>query len=34
VLSILWAIEDGIAFSPEWLVGPLAAEDLLGAAQR
>ena len=34
VLSILWAIEDGIAFSPDWLTGPLAAEALFRAAQR
>jgi len=35
VLSILWAIEDGLAFSPDWLAGPLAAESLLrGAAAR
>jgi streptomycin 6-kinase len=29
VLSVLWAIEDGLAFSPSWLDGPLAAEALL-----
>lgn len=29
VLSILWAIEDGLAYSPDWLVGPRAAEALL-----
>jgi streptomycin 6-kinase len=34
VLSILWAIEDHIAFSPDWLVGPRAAESLLQAPQR
>jgi len=34
VLSILWAIEDGISFSPTWLAGPLAAEGLLREAQR
>lgn len=34
MLSILWAIEDGIAFQPEWLVGPHAAEALFRDAQR
>jgi streptomycin 6-kinase len=29
VLSVLWAIEDGLAFSPSWLDGPLAAQALL-----
>jgi streptomycin 6-kinase len=29
VLSDLWAIEDGIAFSPSWLDGPRAAAALL-----
>ena len=34
VLSILWAIEDGLAYEPEWLAGPLAAETLFLKAQR
>ena len=29
VLSVLWAIEDGLPYAPEWLAGPLAAELLL-----
>jgi streptomycin 6-kinase len=29
VLSDLWAIEDGLAFAPSWLEGPLAAQALL-----
>jgi streptomycin 6-kinase len=29
VLSVLWALEDGLAFSPSWLDGPLAAQALL-----
>ena len=29
VLSVLWAIEDGLAYEPAWLVGPHAAEALL-----
>lgn len=29
VLSILWAIEDGLEYSPGWLRGPLAARSLL-----
>jgi streptomycin 6-kinase len=29
VLADLWAIEDGLPFSPSWLDGPLAAEALL-----
>jgi len=29
VLACLWAIEDGIAFHPDWLTGPRAAESLL-----
>lgn len=29
VLSVLWAIEDGMTFAPSWLVGPRAAEALL-----
>jgi streptomycin 6-kinase len=29
VLSVLWAIEDGIGFAPAWLAGPRAAEALL-----
>lgn len=34
VLSILWSIEDGLAYSPEWLAGPVAAQALLGATRR
>lgn len=29
VLSVLWAIEDGLTFAPSWLDGPLAAAALL-----
>ena len=29
ILSILWAIEDHLRYSPEWLRGPLAAKSLL-----
>jgi streptomycin 6-kinase len=29
VLSVMWAIEDGLAFSADWLKGPRAAESLL-----
>ena len=29
VLSLLWAIEDGLTFAPSWLDGPLAAAALL-----
>jgi streptomycin 6-kinase len=29
VLSVLWAIEDGLAFAPSWLDGPRAAQALL-----
>ncbi len=31
VLSILWAIEDGLVFAPDWLSGPQAAAQVLGA---
>lgn len=34
VLSILWAIEDGIAYEAGWLAGPMAAETLFLNAQR
>lgn len=29
ILSILWAIEDGFTFAPDWLTGPLATLSLL-----
>jgi streptomycin 6-kinase len=29
VLSVLWAVEGGLTFAPDWLVGPRAAEALL-----
>jgi streptomycin 6-kinase len=29
VLSVLWAIEDGLPYEPAWLAGPRAAEALL-----
>jgi hypothetical protein len=29
VLSVLWAIQDGLPFAPSWLDGPRAAEALL-----
>jgi len=29
VLSILWAIEDGLAYRPDWLAGPMAVRSLL-----
>jgi streptomycin 6-kinase len=32
VLACLWAVEDGIAFEPGWLVGPRAAERLFLSA--
>jgi streptomycin 6-kinase len=32
VLACLWAVEDGIAFAPEWLAGPRAAERLFMSA--
>jgi streptomycin 6-kinase len=28
VLSILWAIEDGFGYSPDWLAGPMAIEAI------
>ena len=34
VLSVLWAIEDGLAYAPDWLTRPLAAEALFRDAQR
>ncbi len=29
ILSILWAIEDGLPYAPDWLRGPLATRSLL-----
>jgi streptomycin 6-kinase len=29
VLGVLWAIEDGLAFAPDWLNGPNAAAEVL-----
>ena len=34
VLSVLWAIEDGLTFAPDWMAGPNAAAEALGRLQQ